>query len=134
MQSQGSMSGSLEDGVKNKIKFQVKLDGVEGGEGAAVAAPFDVQEVFGTRARVPVRGAINGFKFRSSLMPMGGCHRMVVNRAMREGAGVRAGDTVEVVMERDTGERTVEIPELLAKEFKKSKTAAANWGKYSFTN
>jgi hypothetical protein len=61
-----------------KIEFRVKLEGMEGSEVAAVVAPFDVQEVFGTRARVPVRGTLNGVAYRSSLMPMGGCHRMVV--------------------------------------------------------
>jgi Domain of unknown function (DUF1905) len=71
-------------------------------EVAALRAPFDVVEVFGTRARVPVRGTINGLPYCSSLMPMGGCHRTVVNREIRVGAGVRAGDTVKVVMERET--------------------------------
>jgi hypothetical protein len=117
-----------------KIEFKVKLEGMEGSEVAAVVAPFDVQEVFGTRARVPVRGTLNGVAYRSSLMPMGGCHMMVVNREMRKGAGVKAGDTVKVIMERDEGERTVEIPALLAKELKKNKTAAANWGNYSYTH
>lgn len=69
------------------LKFQVVLDGMEGSTVAALSAPFDIQEVFGTRGRVPARGTINGFPFRSSLMPMGGCHRMVVNKAMRDGAG-----------------------------------------------
>jgi Domain of unknown function (DUF1905) len=68
-----------------KIKFKVKLDGMESSEVAALSAPFDVEKTFGTKARVPVRGTINGFPFRSSLMPMGGCHRMVVNKQMREG-------------------------------------------------
>jgi hypothetical protein len=43
-------------------------------------------------------------------MPMDGCHRMVVNREIREGAGVRAGDTVTVEMERDDAPRTVAVP------------------------
>ena len=77
---------------------------------AAITPPVDVLEVFGTRARVPVRGTINGFPFRSSLMPMGGCHMMPVNKTLREGAGVEAGDMVEVVMERDDEKRTVEVP------------------------
>lgn len=117
-----------------KIEFKVRLEGMEGSEVAAVVAPFDVREVFGTGARVPVRGTINGFAYRSSLMPMGGCHRMVVNRQMREGAGVKAGDTVKVVMERDEAERKVEVPAVLAKELKDSKAATANWEKYSFTH
>src|SRR4029077_19036486 len=116
-----------------ELKFKVKLEGVTSGEVAALSAPFDVEKAFGTRARVPVRGAINGFPFRSSLMPMGGCHRMVVNKAVRDGAGVKAGDTVSVAMERDEGERTIARPPQLKKELLKSKTALANWEKQSFT-
>lgn len=85
-----------------KLTFKVKLDGMAGMETAALSAPFDVTQTFGTRARVPVRGTINGFPYRSSLMPMDGCHRMVVNRDIREGAKVKAGDTVTVVMEPTT--------------------------------
>jgi bifunctional DNA-binding transcriptional regulator/antitoxin component of YhaV-PrlF toxin-antitoxin module len=117
-----------------KLRFQIKLDGMEGSEVAALSAPFDVEETFGTKARVPVRGTINGFPFRSSLMPMGGCHRMVVNKTIRDGAGVKAGDTVSVVMERDEGERTIVPPPLLKKELARSKAAQANWEKQSFTN
>ena len=67
-------------------------------------------------------------------MPMGGWHRMVVNRQMREGAAVKASDTMKVVMECDEAERTVEVPAVRAKELKKSKTAAANWEKHSYTH
>ena len=117
-----------------KIEFQVKLEGKQGSEVAAVVAPFDVQKVFGTKARVPVRGTINGVEYRSSLMPMGGCHRMVVNRELRQAAKVKAGDTVKVVMERDGAERIVTSPALLKVELKKNKTATANWEKYSYTH
>lgn len=117
-----------------KLTFKLKLEGVPGMEVAALRAPFDVLEVFGTRARVPVRGTINGFPYRSSLMPMDGCHRMVVNREVREGAGVRAGDTVKVVMERDHAPRTITPPPVLKKVLAKSKTAQANWEKLPFTH
>jgi Domain of unknown function (DUF1905) len=110
-----------------KLRFTVKLEGKAGSSAAWLNAPFDVPETFGTRARVPVRGTINGFPFRSSLMPMGGCHGMAVNRTMRDGAKAKAGDVVEVVMERDEEERTVEAPPELKKELAKSKTAQANW-------
>ena len=116
------------------LKFKVELKNVPGSEVAALSAPFDVEKTFGTRARVPVRGTINGFPFRSSLMPMGGCHRMVVNQAIRDGAGVKAGDTVSVVMERDEETRTIDAPPLLKKELAKSKAAQANSEKQSFTN
>src|SRR5215472_12827729 len=102
--------------AERKLRFKVKLEGVEGTGVAWLNAPFDVAQTFGTRARVPVRGTINGFAFRSSLMPMGGCHGMAVNRAMRAGAKAKAGDVVEVVLERDVEERTVEAPPELRKE------------------
>ena len=47
-----------------KLRFKVKLLGAEGSSVAALVAPFEVEKVFGTRARVPVRGTINGFAFR----------------------------------------------------------------------
>ena len=59
---------------------------------------------------------------------------MPVSKALRDGAGVKPGDTVSVVMERDEGERIVEAPPLLQKEIARSKTAQANWEKLSFTN
>jgi hypothetical protein len=60
-------------------KFKVKLMGQAGSEVAALKPPFDVVEVFQRKGRVPVKGTIDGFPFRSSLMNMGDGHMMVVN-------------------------------------------------------
>src|ERR1700756_990826 len=49
------------------FQFRVKLEGAANMEVAAMRPPFDVPTVFGTKARVPVRGTVNGFPFRSSL-------------------------------------------------------------------
>jgi hypothetical protein len=117
-----------------KLEFKVKLDGLEGSSVAALSAPFSVEKVFGTKARVPVRGTINGFPFRSSLMPMGGCHRMVVNKTIRDGAGVKAGDTVKVVMERDDATRVVEVPPALKKAIAGNRVAQEKWKKLSHTH
>ncbi|HEY6764768.1 MAG TPA: YdeI/OmpD-associated family protein [Candidatus Sulfotelmatobacter sp.] len=120
--------------TKTAVRFKVKIAGKEAGAVAAITPPVNVLEVFGTRARVPVKGTINGFPFRSSLMPYGGIHMMPVNKALREGAGVRPGDVVEIVMEKDEEKRTVEAPAELRKELAKSRTARANWEKLSFTH
>lgn len=120
--------------AEKKLCFKVKLEGEEGSSVAWMNAPFDVLVTFGTLARVPVKGAINGFPFRSSLMPMGGCHGMAVNRAMREGAKAKVGDVVEIVMERDTDERTVEAPPDLKKELAKNKKARERWETLAFTH
>lgn len=117
-----------------KLRFKVKLEGTETGSAAWMTAPFDVPETFGTKGRVPVKGTINRFPFRSSLMPMGGCHGMPVNKTLREGAKAGAGDVVEVVMERDREERTVEAPPELKKELAKHTKARAHWDKLAFTH
>ena len=119
---------------EKKLEFKVKLAGQEGSEVAAIIAPFDVQKTFGQKARVPVRGTINGFPYRSSLMPMDGCYAMVVNKTLRVRAKCKAGDEVNVVMERDTEERTVEAHPELKKELAKSKKALERWEKLSFTH
>jgi hypothetical protein len=90
----------------------------------------DVIEYFRTRARVPIRGTINGFEVRSSLMPCGGGRMMPVNQTLCRGAGVAPGDVVDVVMERDKEERTVEAPPELRRELAKSKRGrrdGTNW-------
>ena len=119
---------------EKKLRFKAKIEGKEAGVVAAITPPVDVIEWFGTRARVPIRGTINGFPFRSSLMPMGGCHMMPVNKALCQGAGVTPGDIVDVVMERDEEVRTVEAPPELKKELAKSKKAQANWDELAFTH
>jgi Flp pilus assembly protein CpaB len=120
--------------AKQELRFRAKIEGKEAGVVAAIAPPVDVPKYFGTRARVPIRGTINGYPFRSSLMPCGERRMMPVNKKLCEGAGVQPGDTVDVVMERDEEERTVEAPAILKKELARNKTAQANWEKLSFTH
>src|SRR5262245_21084249 len=120
--------------AEKKLRFKARIEGKEAGVVAAITPPVDVPKYFGTRGRVAIRGTINGFAFRSSLMPMGGCHMMPVNSALRQGAGAGPGDIVDVVMERDVDERTVEAPPELKKELAKSKKAAEKWETLSFTH
>jgi hypothetical protein len=115
-------------------KFKVKLIGEPGKSTAALKPPFDVVEVFRTKARVPVKGTINGFPFRSSLMNMGAGHMMAVNAQLRAGANCKGGDTVSVVMELDEDERKVEVPAPLKKIIASDPKAEESWSKLSFTH
>jgi hypothetical protein len=117
-----------------KLRFKVKLVAHDSSSATGLIPPFDVAKTFGTRARVPVRGTINGYPFRSSLMPMGGCYSMAVNKAMREGARAKAGDEVDVTMEADDEARTVEAPAELARELAQDKTAQKRWETLAFTH
>lgn len=116
------------------FRFKVKLEGAAGMESAAFHPPFAVPEIFGTKARVPVHGTINGFPFRSSLCNMGDGHRMVVNKSLRTGAKCKAGDVVDIVLERDRANRVAEVPEYLKKVIAADRAAKTTWDSLSFTH
>jgi hypothetical protein len=115
--------------------FHALLFAKDGGEALHIIVPFDVHKVFGTRARLAVKGTINGFPFRSSIFPMGdGRFYMVVNKEMRAGSGAVKGKTAAFVMEKDDQPRTVEAPADFARALKANKAAKAAWDKLSYTH
>lgn len=120
--------------AEKKLRFTAKIEGKEASVVAAITPPVDVIEYFGTRARVPILGTINGFAFRSSLMPCGNARMMPVNKTLCRGAGVQPGDIVDVVMERDADVRTVEPPTDLKRELAKSKATPERWDELAFTH
>jgi hypothetical protein len=110
---------------------------VERGERSAVCAihfPFDVEQTFGARGHVPVRGTLNGAPFRASIFKMHGRHFMVVNRRLREAAGVSGGETVPVRVGRDTEPRVITPPADLARALKANREARAAWDRLSYTH
>lgn len=122
--------------VSKKQRFKAKLfQATPGGEAAFIYVPFDTEKVFGTRARVPVRGTVNGYSFRSSIFPMGGPrHLMAVNREMRAGAKVKIGDTAAFFMERDEAPRVVAVSPELKKALAANPTAKEAFNKRSYTH
>ncbi|MBA3804423.1 MAG: DUF1905 domain-containing protein [Acidobacteria bacterium] len=117
-----------------KIQFTVRLEAVASG-GVFFTLPRKESAKFGVRGRVPVIGRLSGYEFRSSIFPTGdGAHFMAVNREVRGGAGVAAGDRVKVSMEIDTKPRTVAIAPDINKALSKSKTVRARFDKLSYTH
>jgi hypothetical protein len=92
-------------------RFETVLAAEDGG--VFFEVPLDVPATFG-RARAPVRGTINGQPFRSTVAVYGGRYYLPVNRALREAAGVAAGDAVVIELEADDRPRTVDPPADLA--------------------
>ncbi len=118
-----------------KQKFEAKLT-AHGPKGAWVflAIPPEVTKAFGSIARLPVVGTLNGFSFRSSILPEGdGTHSLAVNKQMQAGAKVAAGDTVKVVLELDKGERVVEVPPELQHVLDRQTKAAQAFAGMSFS-
>lgn len=75
-----------------------------------VVVPSDVHAALGGGARIAIRGLIEGVEFRSTMQRGDGVMRFPVTREVREGAGVRAGNEVDVMIEIDPDSREPEIP------------------------
>jgi uncharacterized protein YdeI (YjbR/CyaY-like superfamily) len=67
-------------------------------------------------------------------MRMGGESMVGLNREVREGAGVQAGDNVDVVLELDTAPREVEVPAALAEALAGDAQAKANFESLAYTH
>jgi Domain of unknown function (DUF1905)/Bacteriocin-protection, YdeI or OmpD-Associated len=119
-----------------KQKFEAKLIGKGPGNAwTFLPIPFDVEKAFGSKARVPVVGTINGFPFRNSLMPEGdGTHAMAVNKELQKGAKAATGDTVAVVIELDKTPRTVTVPDDLKAILAKHKPAETAFAKLAYSH
>jgi hypothetical protein len=115
-------------------RFRALLEKHETSEATGITIPFDVPATFGTRARVPVRGTINGFPYRSSIVPMGGKFMLAVNKELRAGARAAGGDTVSVTLERDDEPRIITPPADLARALRANPAAEAAWDKLSYTH
>jgi Domain of unknown function (DUF1905)/Bacteriocin-protection, YdeI or OmpD-Associated len=112
-----------------KKKFTAKLESIgPGGSWTRMQIPFDVAAAFGSKARVAVRGSLNGFAFRTSILPNGdGTHHMMLNKALLAGSDATAGERVAVVIEKDEDSREVAMPRDLATALGKSREATKVW-------
>lgn len=72
--------------------------------------PMDVVLHFGAGRRPPVRVTINGYTYRNTIAPMGGASWIGVSAEHRAGAGVAAGQELDVDLELDTAPREVSVP------------------------
>jgi hypothetical protein len=106
-----------------------------GGGGTLVPVPREVNDQLGLKGKPKIQAVIAGLPYRGSLMPMGdGTFCLGVLKSIQQAAGVKQGDTIEVLLELDTEPRVVEPPADLAKALANDKSAAAAWDKLSFTN
>ncbi len=84
--------------------------------------------------RFPVAATVNGYTWRGSVARMGGEFLLGLNRAVREAAGVEAGDQVQVTLELDTAPREVEVPPALADALAADPAAKAAFEGMAFTH
>jgi hypothetical protein len=102
-------------------KFKARIEGASLG-GACVYFPYNVEEEFGTRGRVPVKATFDGVPYSGSLVKYGSPQHMLgILKGICTQIGKGPGDTVEVTIEKDESERIVEVPAEFQKLLKKEK-------------
>lgn len=94
--------------------FQTTLH-ASGKNTTGIIVPEEVVAGFNAGQRPAVRVTINGsYSYQSTIARMGGDFMISVSAEHRAGAGIAAGDAIEVTVELDTAPRTVEAPPDLA--------------------
>jgi uncharacterized protein YdeI (YjbR/CyaY-like superfamily) len=104
--------------------FTAVLEPLQTGLGWVVARiPFEIAKVWPVRKGLRVRGEIEGFQFRSSLMAYagGGGHFLLVNRKMQAAAGARVGSKARIKLEPDLEERPAVVPAELERALKEDR-------------
>jgi hypothetical protein len=105
------------------------------GPAAAVVLDDDQVAAIGEGPkRFPVVAIVNGYTWRTSVARMKGEYLVGLSREVRQGAGVEAGDEVEVTVELDVAPREVEVPAALAEALAADPEAAALFDRMAFTH
>jgi hypothetical protein len=115
------------------ITFQAQLQ-PRGPAAAVILDDAQVAAVGAGAKRFPVVATVNGYTWRTSVTRMKGEFLLGLSREIREGAGVQAGDDVDVTLELDTAPRVVEVPEPLAAALAANPDAAAVFGRLAYTH
>jgi bifunctional DNA-binding transcriptional regulator/antitoxin component of YhaV-PrlF toxin-antitoxin module len=115
------------------MRFRASVD-LHGKTATGIVVPPEVVESLGGSKKPKVTVTINRFSYPSSIASMGGRFLLPVSAEVRAGAGIAAGDTVDVEVELDTSVRTVEVPTDLAAALKAAPAAKKAFDALSYSN
>jgi hypothetical protein len=116
---------------------EISLTGDLVARGPAAAFVLDDEQVAAVgegAKRFPVIATVNGYTWRTSVARMGGEFLVGLNKKVRTGAGVQAGDTVSLELKLDSEPRTVEVPAALAEALDADPEAKATFEGLAFTH
>lgn len=96
--------------------------------------PDEVVIALGAGKRPKVQVTIGGYRYRSTVAPMGGKFLLPLSAEHRQAAGVAAGDILEVDLELDEAPREVVVPEDLAAELSTNPAAGQFFDTLAYTH
>lgn len=84
--------------------------------------------------RFPVAATINGYTWRSTVVRMRGEFMVGLSKKVRSNAQVDAGDQVQVALELDLAQRTVQVPAALTQALAGDAQASAAYERLAYTH
>jgi hypothetical protein len=97
------------EGGNDMAKFTAILQS-NGKTATGIEVPEDIVTGLGSSKKPAVRVTIQGYTYRSTVAVMGGRYLIPVSAEHRAGAGITAGDKLEVQLELDTEPRELVVP------------------------
>ncbi|GAB3254173.1 YdeI/OmpD-associated family protein [Kineosporia babensis] len=113
-------------------RFRTEVE-LHGRTATGLRVPAAVVEALGQGKKPKVTVTINGHAYRSTVAVYEGDFFLPLNGENRKAAGVAAGEIVEVQLEPDLAERTVEVPDDLAEALTAQPGARAAFDALSFS-
>ncbi|GAA3256543.1 YdeI/OmpD-associated family protein [Nonomuraea helvata] len=104
------------------MRFRATIE-LGGKTATGFEVPAEVVEGLGAGKRPSVTVTINSHTYRSTVAPMGGRFMLPLSAENRQGAGVSAGEEVEVEVAIDAAPREVEVSADLAEALERAPEA-----------
>jgi len=115
------------------MRFRAELES-HGRIATGVDVPAEVVRALGAGGQPPVAVTVNGYTWRTSIASTGGRFMVGVSAQARAGAGVTAGDVLDVEVGHDAAPRAVDVPEDLAAALAEAPDARARFDELSYSH
>jgi hypothetical protein len=115
------------------MKFRAVIE-QSGKTATGLRVPPEVVASLGSSKKPAVQVTINGYTYRSTVATLGGEFMLPVSAEVRQGAGVAAGDEVEVELALDTAPREVTLPPDFAEALDRDAEAKHFFNGLSYSN
>lgn len=99
-----------------------------------IHVPDDIVEALCAGKKPPVVVTIGSYSYRSTIASMGGRFMLPVSAEHHAGAGIEAGDEIEVALELDTAPRELEVPQDFADALDSTAEARQFFDSLSYSN
>lgn len=106
-----------------------------GGGGAYIEFPFDTEELFGTKGRIPVKVHFDGQPYHGTMLRYGTeKHIIIIVKKIREAIKKQSPEIVNVKVELDDKTREIAVPDDVQKSLEKNQGALETFNKLSYTH